>query len=77
MLSAHDFSQSGRSLVLAAMDTTSNALARALQLLAQNPDIQEKLRKEIVDARDGQDLPYDDLVDLPFLDAVCRETLRL
>ena len=59
------------------MDTTSNALARALQLLAQNPDVQEKLRKEIVEARNGQDLPYDNLVDLPFLDAVCRETLRL
>lgn len=59
------------------MDTTSNALARTLQLLAQNPDVQEKLRSEIIEARDGQDLPYDRLVELPFLDAICRETLRL
>ena len=25
----------------------------------------------------GQDLEYDELVELPFLDAVCRETMRL
>ena len=59
------------------MDTTSSALARALHLLAAHPDVQEKLRREIVNARDGQDIPYDQLVKLPYLDAVCRETLRL
>ncbi|OBZ67715.1 hypothetical protein A0H81_12340 [Grifola frondosa] len=63
--------------IFAAMDTTSNALALTLDLLSQHPDVQEKLRKEIVEARDGRDLPYDELVELPYLDAVCRETLRL
>ena len=60
------------------MDTTSNALSRILQLLAQHPDVQDKLRTEILDAQGGQDadLSYDDLVKLPYLDAVCRETLR-
>ncbi|OBZ67551.1 hypothetical protein A0H81_12337 [Grifola frondosa] len=64
-------------MIFAAMDTTSNALALTLDLLAQHPDVQDKLRKEIVEARDGRDLPYDELVGLPYLDAVCRETLRL
>ena len=65
--------------ILAGMDTTSNALSRILQLLAQHPDVQEKLRAEIVEAQGGDrsDLPYDDLIKLPYLDAVCRETLRL
>ena len=65
--------------ILAGMDTTSNALSRILQLLAQHPDVQEKLRAEISEAQggDGSDIPYDDLVKLPYLDAVCRETLRL
>jgi len=27
--------------------------------------------------RGGEDLDYDQLVTLPYLDAVCRETLRL
>ncbi|TBU38974.1 cytochrome P450, partial [Dichomitus squalens] len=65
-------------LMLAGMDTTSNALSRTLELLAQNPDTQTKLRSEILDARNGEStIDYDDLVKLPYLDAVCRETLRL
>ncbi|EMD40943.1 hypothetical protein CERSUDRAFT_103315 [Gelatoporia subvermispora B] len=63
-------------LTLAAMDTTSSALSRTLHLLCQHPDVQDKLRAELMQARDGKDIPYDDLVHLPFLDAVCRETLR-
>lgn len=65
-------------MIFAAMDTTSNALSRVLHLLAINQDVQEKLREEIVSAsQDGGDFSYDDLHNLPFLDAVCRETLRL
>ncbi|KAH9917869.1 cytochrome P450 [Epithele typhae] len=65
--------------ILAGMDTTSNALSRTLHLLATHPDAQDRLRAEIVEAQggDGSDITYDDLLKLPFLDAVCRETLRL
>ncbi|KAI9069463.1 cytochrome P450 [Trametes sanguinea] len=68
-------------LVLAAMDTTSNALARILHQLALHPEVQQKLREEIVRARDDgtgelRDLEYDEVMELPYLDAVCRETLR-
>lgn len=64
--------------MFAAMDTTSGALARILHLLAQHPDVQEKLRQEIIEARgeDG-DIDYDQLVSLPYLEAVCRESLRV
>lgn len=61
------------------MDTTSAALARVLHQLARHPDAQDKLREEIMQARaanDG-DLDYNGLWDLPYLDAVMRETLRL
>jgi cytochrome P450 len=71
---------SARTLIFAAMDTTSNALSRILHLLATYPEVQDKLRHEIMDAlrnNGGQDFSYDELVSLPFLDAVCRETLRL
>ncbi|RPD54902.1 cytochrome P450 [Lentinus tigrinus ALCF2SS1-7] len=65
-------------LTIAAMDTTSNALSITLYLLAKHPEAQAKLRQEILDAQaGGKDLGYDDLVSLPYLDAVCRETLRL
>ena len=71
--------QLGRSLpVFAAVDTTSNSLSRIFHLLAQRQDVQDKLRAEILEASpDGEDIPYDTLVSLPYLDAICRETLRL
>lgn len=60
------------------MDTTSNALSITLYLLAKHPDVQEKLRQEILNAQNGgNDIDYDDLTRLPYLDAICRETLRL
>ncbi len=62
------------------MDTTSNALSLTLWRLAQNPKVQNILRNEILEAqeaRGGGDIGYDDLVALPYLDAVCRETLRM
>ena len=68
-----------RTMLFAGTDTTSNALGRTLQVLAEHPDMQDRLREELSAARDfpGQDIPYDRLVGLPLLDAVCRETLRL
>ncbi|KAG5635673.1 hypothetical protein H0H81_010450 [Sphagnurus paluster] len=67
------------SLTFAGTDTTSNALSRILQLLSTHPKVQDKLRSEVIQAINtyGDDILYDDLVKLPFLDAVCRETLRL
>ncbi|KAI0718795.1 cytochrome P450 [Cerioporus squamosus] len=65
-------------MTFAAMDTTSNMLSQILHLLAQKPDVQTRLRKEILGATTGgKELSYDELSTLPFLDAVCRETLRL
>lgn len=65
--------------MFAAMDTTSSALSRLLHLLSLHPEVQNKLRNEINEASDaeGGDLPYDKIVSLPYLDAICRETLRL
>lgn len=61
------------------MDTTSSALARTFMLLAMNPHVQDTLREELVSARreTGGDLDYDTLHELPYLEAVCRETLRV
>ncbi|KAF9811020.1 hypothetical protein IEO21_06724 [Rhodonia placenta] len=65
-------------LVFAATDTTSNTLARILQSLAEHSDVQSKLREELLHAgANTGNLSYDDLMKLPLLDAVCRETLRL
>ena len=63
---------------VAGSETTSSVLAFTIWTLAQNPDIQSKLREEV------RTIPgeptYDDFVDpnlLPYLDAVCREAMRM
>ena len=67
-----------RTLTFAATDTTSSALTRTLCLLATHQDVQDRLRREIYDKLDGrEELGYDDLNDMTYLDAICRETLRL
>ncbi|KAH9073512.1 cytochrome P450 [Lactarius deliciosus] len=64
--------------LIAGTDTTSTALSRILHLLSLHPDVQDKLRNELKDAhKDSEELTHDQLVSLPFLEAVCRETLRL
>ncbi|KZV75347.1 cytochrome P450 [Peniophora sp. CONT] len=64
--------------LFAGTDTSSNALSRILHMLALHPEAQSRLREELVNAGapDG-DADYDTLDRLPYLEAVCRETLRL
>ncbi|KAI0270683.1 cytochrome P450 [Gloeopeniophorella convolvens] len=65
-------------LLLAATDTTSSALSRILHLLSLHPHVQDKLRSEITEAcKDNGELSHDELVSLSYMDALCRETLRL
>lgn len=66
--------------ILAGQDTTTHAVARILHQLVLHPDEQSRLREEIVTARKERgysDFDYDTLMSLPYLDAVCRETLRV
>ncbi|KAI0768123.1 cytochrome P450 [Trametes elegans] len=64
-------------LTLAAVDTTSNALCGILARLAEHPDVQQKLREEILRSGADKELDFDALMAPPYLEAVCRETLRL
>lgn len=59
-------------------ETTANTLAFACYLLATNPTIQNKLLKEI-DSKcpESSDINYDTLFDLPYLEMVVAETLRI
>ncbi|KAI0723656.1 cytochrome P450 [Fomitopsis betulina] len=65
--------------IFAGMDTTSNALARTIALLSEHQDVQDKLRVELLEAirKYGAEIPHDVLTELPYMDAICRETLRL
>ncbi|ELU37554.1 cytochrome p450 [Rhizoctonia solani AG-1 IA] len=65
--------------VFAGHETTSTAVAHILDILAQKPRVQVKLREEIKEyfEKNSNDSHYDDLLELPYLDGVVRETLRL
>lgn len=61
--------------VFAGHETTAITLAWAMYLLHRNPAVLARLRQELA-ALGGQPDP-DALVKLPYLEAVCNETLRL
>ncbi|KIY63540.1 cytochrome P450 [Cylindrobasidium torrendii FP15055 ss-10] len=62
------------SFFMAGFETTSGAIQLILLDLAKNPEVQSKLRDEILNA-DSSDV--DIIESLPYLDAVTREGLRL
>ncbi|KAG8214369.1 cytochrome P450 [Butyriboletus roseoflavus] len=63
-------------LLLAGYETTSISLSWALLELSRNPDVQTKLRNELL--QHGEDPTYDQLTNsLPYLDAVVHEILRI
>ncbi|KAG7463882.1 hypothetical protein MATL_G00181430 [Megalops atlanticus] len=65
-------------LLLAGVDTTSNTISWALYHLAREPDIQEKLHKEVSSICPGDQVPTsDDIARMPWLKAIVKETLRL
>ncbi|KAG6917703.1 hypothetical protein DXG01_001475 [Tephrocybe rancida] len=69
------------SVVHGAQETTARTLARFILLLALNTELQARLRTEVREARklkgSDDDFEFRELENLPLLDAVCRETLRL
>ncbi|QLY31028.1 cytochrome P450 [Nocardia huaxiensis] len=64
-----------RTLLVAGHETTATSLVWALYRLHREPDTLRRLRAELDEAGDGLDPA--ELVKLPYLDAVCQESLRL
>ncbi|CAG8547013.1 4874_t:CDS:2, partial [Cetraspora pellucida] len=60
-------------------ETTSTALAWALYFLARNPEIQDRLRKEVLDVFTDRDhFPtFDEIEHLKYLECTLKETLRI
>ncbi|MFN9660580.1 MAG: cytochrome P450 [Cyanobacteriota bacterium] len=66
-------------LLVAGHETTATALSWALYWLASLPEVQQRLRQELVEACPASDAPLEltALLRLPYLQAVCNETLRI
>ncbi|KAG1901359.1 cytochrome P450 [Suillus fuscotomentosus] len=75
-MSAEEVVAQMKVLLLAGYETTSIGLTWALIELSRHPDVQTRLREELLAF--GPDPTYDQLkANLPYLDAVVHETLRL
>ncbi|KAJ5933489.1 hypothetical protein N7454_005818 [Penicillium verhagenii] len=64
-------------LQIAAGDTTLSALTYSMYRLAINPDIQLALRREIENHADVSNLEFEAIQNLPLLESVINETLRV
>lgn len=64
------------SFFIAGHETTAGAVTWCLYALSQNKEAQHKLREELLSV-ESDTLSMDDLMALPYLDNVLRETLRV
>lgn len=65
-------------MLAAGSSTTSHTAAFACFLLARDPPAQQRLRKELFDQyADPENIDVTAMMNLPFLDGVIRETMRL
>ncbi|XP_064615692.1 cytochrome P450 3A24-like [Liolophura sinensis] len=63
--------------MLAGYETTATTLSFMSYLLANHPDIQKKLCKEIDDVLEGKTPDYDNIQQLPYLEMCLHESMRL
>uniref|UniRef100_A0A1I8NN27 Cytochrome P450 n=1 Tax=Stomoxys calcitrans TaxID=35570 RepID=A0A1I8NN27_STOCA len=65
--------------LLAGFETSSTTMAFALYELAQNQDVQQRAREEIISVleRHNQEFSYECMKDMVYVDQIMQETLRL
>ncbi|CAG2056479.1 unnamed protein product [Timema podura] len=73
-----DYAAQAHSFLLAGFHTSANTTSFALYELATRPDMQTRLRQEILDVLDkhGGKITHDALMEMTYLDMVISETLR-
>ncbi|XP_045765244.1 cytochrome P450 4C1-like [Maniola jurtina] len=64
-------------LILAATDTSATTLCLASVMLANHPEVQDKVYQEIKEVLGDSERSLDNLAKLKYLDAVVKETMRL
>uniref|UniRef100_A0A1Q3FLC8 Putative cytochrome p450 n=1 Tax=Culex tarsalis TaxID=7177 RepID=A0A1Q3FLC8_CULTA len=73
-----DMAAHGVTFFIDGFETSSVAMSFILYELARNPDAQERLRKDLLLASNDQgSISYESLLELPYLEQVINESLRL
>ncbi|GMS88842.1 hypothetical protein PENTCL1PPCAC_11017, partial [Pristionchus entomophagus] len=62
--------------LLAGFDTTANALGFTSWILATHPEVLQRCKEEIDENCCDESISYEDLANLTYTEAVCKETLR-
>ncbi|GMS88843.1 hypothetical protein PENTCL1PPCAC_11018, partial [Pristionchus entomophagus] len=62
--------------LLAGFDTTANALGYTSWMLANHPEVLQRCQEEIDENCCDESISYEDLANLTYIEAVCKETLR-
>ncbi|XP_065354384.1 probable cytochrome P450 313a4 [Calliphora vicina] len=77
--SFNDIIVESNNIVTASFETTGNGILSALVMLATHPEVQERLYDEIINIFPEKDfeMEYEHLEQLPYLDMIINETLRL
>lgn len=76
-LTDHELHDEMLTLLIAGHETTATTLSWMFHWLSQHPEVQELARKEVNDVTGGAELDARHVPALKYLDAVCKETLRL
>ncbi|XP_041978920.1 cytochrome P450 9e2-like [Aricia agestis] len=63
--------------LVAGYETSSTLLSFAIHTLAVQPEIQQRLREHVRDVTGGEDVTYDHLAELDYLEGVLLETCRI
>ncbi|GME33891.1 Cytochrome P450 [Neofusicoccum parvum] len=69
--------EDSRALVTGGADTAASTMINALYYLATHPDAQAQLQRAVDDAMPDGEFEYNKIKDVPLLEAVINETLRL
>lgn len=76
-LSTQAIFDEAKTFLMTGHETTGNAIAWAMYLLADHPEKQKKLKEELKTVLAGRDPEIADLTNLPYTNAVFNESIRL
>lgn len=76
-LSEQEIFDEVRTFLMTGHETSATAIAWAMYLLSEHPEVQQKLKEELRTTLAGRDPELTDLVNLPYTQAVFNETIRL